>query len=148
MDLQKRFKREMVLLGLPGEMAESISVELSPKIKEAINNSKEGENMLLGVVSLANIQTRINANFPKITKNDYGLYTVATKVIQQNPSWTEDQVYTEVAKSFQPAASGGLLVIPQNLIKQRQQQAVVIGVAVVGIVALAMLIKNPSTKSE
>jgi hypothetical protein len=86
---------------------------ISHRREPHLNQLLKGQNMqieIMGAASFTNIAARINAEFPKISIKDYGLWNIGNKVIQQHPDWSEDQVYAEVRKSFLAKSSGGLLV--------------------------------------
>lgn len=132
-----QFIDEMVLRGMPDIMAETIADRYEPFLN-ALQRGNTMQVELMGAVTLDAITTRINAKFPKITKMDYGLWNVASRVIKVHPDWTEDQVYTEVEKSFLPKSAGGLLVTKSEsavaIAKREMTQRVIIigGLAVIG----------------
>lgn len=98
-------------------------------------------------VSIANIESRMKTAHPELYQptafgpkmSDVSVYSTAQSIIKANPTWTEDQVYTEVLRRFTPAATGGTqrnIATLQTLQQQRTMNTILVigGIAVLGVV--------------
>jgi hypothetical protein len=145
-DVKSALSSELVRQGLAPADADMLAAVIAPDLTSHIQSNIQPftkDNAMVtmfgAVVSIANLQTRIIAEFPATALNKQGIYTTAEQLIRKNPTWGEDQVYAELRKYFMPSTAGGtqrsiteLLALQQ----QRQQQTILVigGIAVAAVV--------------
>lgn len=140
-EIEARLSRELSRKGLSGDLSRTVAAKLSKNLSDTITDFQKGANMrnvLMGSVSVSNVQKRISVAYPKYSTTDYGIYSVVSNIIKNHPDWTEDQVYAEAEKSVKPASAGGLLVIPKGLQDLRNNKMILVGVAVGAILLLSV----------
>lgn len=143
--IKEKLVDELERQGLPRDLSQDIARDVSPAVEQSLNSLLKGDGMecaIMGGVSIASVQQRIHALFPAVSANDQGSYSRASAVIRTNPSWSEDQVVQEVAKSFQTKAQGGYTVTAQESasakeVRTMQRAGIIVGGAVLVIAFLA-----------